>query len=706
MRARVIVFCALLIAPASKAEEIRYDNGEVLGALQGIQAGDAEAMRLTTAHPASLEAIRLLFSEPGEVEVHVWADNGGQQPDMDCDLIEPIRRQVVDESGLLEIAIEPAVELGPEIHFFVGHVLLEDGGPGLAVDSSLVTDCRALLRAWSDELRAMTWFTVADAEGCRNYLVRAEVTYHDIVTDRRFADISDESGFGRPSRVAAVDFDGDGDVDVLQGQRLLRNDGGAFTDISAESGLGGYPSVSGGVFADYDRDGDLDLFLFVSTCCDEQEAGGVHDVLLRNDDGVFVDATGPAGPFDYFPNQAASWGDFDNDGWPDLYLPGYERADEMSLPTADSLWRNNGDGTFSDWTARSWIGWPESVCSRTVPWADYDEDGWLDVYVGAYRLQRNYLFHNSGGSFEELGAATGTAGIETRGYFGHTIGAEWGDLDNDTDLDLVVMNLAHPRFLDFSDLSKIYLSRLAETGQAVFEDVRERVGVAYVETASEPALGDYDNDGDLDLFQTNVYEGRESNFYRSLLVEDGELGFEEVSYPSGARVDNGWGAVWADIDGDGDLDLLSRGLFRNDGPSGHWLEVRLHGGEAVDRFGAGAVIVVEAGGDRYTRQVSAGKGVGNQSPFEQHFGLGEHARYDRIRIRWPGGGQDIQPCGEADRRLAFVQGQIEPEPPEGCGEAPEEPGGCACGGQGRGSESAFIVLAGLLAALAYRRSGA
>ncbi len=358
--------------------------------------------------------------------------------------------------------------------------------------------------------------------------------------------------------------------------------------------------------------------------------------------------------------------------------------------------------SFSDVSEQTGFGRPSRISA-----VDYDQDGLVDLYVGAYRLQRNHLFRNLGGFFEELGDETGTAGIETDGYFGHTIGAEWGDLDNDTDLDLVVMNLAHPRFYHFSDFSKIYLNPL-DTGGREFVDVREQAGVPVVETASEPALGDFDNDGDLDLFQTNVYVGRESNFYASRIVEQGELWFEEISYPTGVRVDNGWGAVWADFDGDGDLDLLSRGLFRNDGDTGNWLKVRLAGGEGQDTFGTGATITVRAGDLGVTRLVSAGKGVGNQNPFEQHFGLGAAERFDSIEVRWPGGQVDAHPCGPVNQRLVLIQGVPLDPPPEGCVEEDEdasEDSGCGCRSHGwPGPASlAALALAALWAARVRRR---
>jgi hypothetical protein len=695
----------LLLAGPAAAEELRYDNGTVRGYFQNLLAGQAEAMRLTTEHPATLTSIWLRFSEPGPVEIHVWRENGDHRAWFDHDYITPIQT-VVPQGGIVEITLDPPVEICAECDFHVGHVLLADDGPSLAVDSSETDETRALLWDFNEGV----WYSVGEDVGgtlvYRYYMVRAQVEYHDIITDKLFTDVTEETGFGTPSDISAVDYDLDGDVDVLQNSRLLRNDDGVFTDVSTEVGLDGYQSVSGGVFADYDRDGDLDLFLFVSTCCDETEAGGVHDHLLRNDDGVFVDVTDTAGTFDWRPNRSAAWGDYNGDGYPDLFLSGYERPGSGGVPTGNSLFRNNGDGTFSDYTSAARIDFVTERTSRTVTWADYDQDGLLDLYVGAYRLQVNYLFHNLGGYFEEVGAATNTAGIRTSGYYGHTIGAEWGDTDNDGDLDLVVMNLAHTRFLDFSDLTKIYLNPL-ESGSVEFQDVREQVGVAYDGTAFDPALGDYDNDGDLDLFTTSVYVGRKSWFYQNQLREEGALRYQEISYPAGARVDNGHAVIWADFDNDGDLDLLSNRLFRNDSPAGNWLKVRLVGGDGQDTFGIGATVTLEAGDLKIMRLVSAGVAEGSQKPFELHFGLGDNQSYDSITVNWLGGYIDRHPCGQANQRLVLTQGEIlapdcqEEEPDAGVADGGDAGdagdgggdvagdlggstggGGCGCGGSG------------------------
>jgi uncharacterized protein (TIGR03382 family) len=697
---KLIGILLLLTTPAA-AEELRYDNDDGRYVVQGLVAGGAEAMRLTPLHPATVESVRMKFTKSGEVEVHIWQEIGAHQPLITEDLITPIHLQVPTD-GWLEITLPEPIEVCAECHFHVGHVLRADDGPTLLLDSSEDIDSRASAYLYSADLDMMVWSPISNGDTFVHYLVRATVAYHDQITEKRFVDISEETGYGSTKSVAVVDYDLDGDVDVLQESKLLRNDDGVFTDVSEDAGLAGYTGVTGGIFADYDRDGDLDLFLMVNSCCNEQEAGGVHDHLLRNDNGIFTDVSDAAGTYDYWPNRSAAWGDYNGDGYADIILGGYIRPGTVADPTGITLFRNNTDGTFADFTNAARIDFVPAKTFRTLNWADYDRDGWLDLYIGSYKLQINYMFHNLGGFFEEVGEATKTEGIRQSAYYGHTIGAEWGDVDNDGDLDLVVMNFAHPRFLAFSDLPKIYLNPLG-TGSVEFVDVWPECGMLYAETAYEPALGDFDNDGDLDVFQTNTYAGRESYFFQSRLMDDGQLRFSEISYPSGARVYQSQGVVWADFDNDGDLDLFSKGLFRNDGPVGNWLKVRLMGGDGQDTFGIGATVTVTAGDMKITRLVSAGKGEGSQKPFELHFGLGDNEVYDTITVNWLGGYVDQHPCGQANQRLVLTQGEIlapdcqEEEPDAGVADGGDDGGidagdvagdlgggtgggGCGCGG--------------------------
>jgi hypothetical protein len=480
-----------------------------------------------------------------------------------------------------------------------------------------------------------------------------------------FDDVTSRAGFpddlGR-TRVAWGDYDGDGWEDLLlDGRMLWRNQGdGTFRDVSSQAGISG-SGGHGGVWADFDNDGDLDFYTNV-------RADDARDLLWRNKgDGTFVEIGAQAGDiWDRLPTEGVAWGDYDDDGFVDLYVANYETASvdpdaELGIGTEDYLYHNNGDGTFTDVSSRSGIELDgDPLCGRGVVWADYDDDGDLDIYVSNYRLDPNLLWRNDGdGTFTNVArdARVEGYGVEQAGSvrFGHTIGSDFGDYDNDGDMDLYVSNLAHPRFIMFSDKSMLMNNR----GDGSFIDRFYGSGIAYCETSSDPSWADFDNDGDLDLFYTAVYEDVGSRLFRNTGSR-----FEDATGETGASVENGWGTGWCDYDHDGDLDLaVGSGsgfrLLENDGNDNHWFQVEL---EATwDNTAAiGARVRIDAGGDRQVRDVKGGRGTTSQDMLACHFGLGDHRGDVDVSVRWPGD-RNWTDHGtfSADQRVHLVQGDID-----------------------------------------------
>lgn len=461
----------------------------------------------------------------------------------------------------------------------------------------------------------------------------------------RFTDVTDEvlpPGVGG-SRVALVDVDGDGFPDLLiNGCRLLLNDGtGKFRDVTAEVGLAGLHGA-GGVLADVDRDGDLDLYVI------SHAPRGDRLLENRSTPGAprFVDVTErvgvPGGMTDDLPTEGAAWGDLNGDGYPDLYVANYELPGEpLRRGTPDRLYLSDGKGGFVDASERVRTSPPR--CGRGVVIADFDQDGDVDVLVANYRLDPDLLWVNDGrGRLTEEAHARGVAGVEVDNAWGHSIGAAFGDLDLDGQFDLVVASLAHPRFIHFSDKTKVYLQR-----DGRFRDARAAVGLHFEETHSNPTLFDADDDGDLDLFLTAIYPGRPSSLWLNRLGDDGDprLRFDDVAWTAGVRVYNGWGAAVADLDGDGDLDLVVMAdgrarVFRNDGLEGRrHRSVRLRlVGTRSDTWGAGATCtLIDGRGRRLVRQVSLGSGTGCQDEPIVHFGVGETPGPFSVTVRWPSG---------------------------------------------------------------------
>lgn len=726
----------LSAAPQAHAEpvELAHDDGQPAHVLQSIAPGDIEAVRFTTAHPSTLLTVRLYFAQvAGDATVVVWADNGGNAPDDTQELWRGVVTPV--DGDWTDVDVSAAgLDYGPLQNIHVGH-LVSDASTLLAWDDSGSDATYSLARLDGE------WYSISDGRDpprSLDCLVRVIVDEHDRITEHGFTPLPDAFPGVDLSRVAWGDYDNDGDEDLLvNGSRLFRNDGaGGFTEVTEAAGLGTYPA-NGGVWADYDNDGWLDFYAtrsnYLPLCdpstpcaddrydcvlgrcryrprCDggtpcttagwscgadgrcappapETEAEMDHDRLWRNNgDSTFTDASIEAGaPYDYLPSEGAAWADMDNDGFVDLYVANYEIppswvGDARAEGTPDFLWQNNGDGTFTDLSWESGIRGLPAQCGRGVNWADYDEDGWQDIFVSNYRLDFNFLWRNRGwGRFDMVAGDAGVGGEEIQGAYGHTIGSEWGDFDGDGHLDLFTANLAHPRFIEFSDKSMLYVS--SGPPDWTFTDVREAAGIGYYETHSDTALGDYDNDGWLDLFVTGIYKGYRSFLYRNL----GALSFEEATYPEGIFVDNGWGAAWADMDNDGDLDLAVRGgPFRNDAPRGNWIEIRLVG-QTANRAAIGARVRLTAGGRTQTRQVEGGKGTTTQNSLTLHFGLGQATQADRVEISWP----TWPPLEEqydgvaAGRRVTYVEGVGEVVDagvsPDASAPEPPTPGGGGCG---------------------------
>jgi hypothetical protein len=725
-------------APAAAQEvELSHDDGEPAYELQSLSPGDIEAVRFPVAHPSTLRTLRLYFqSVSSDATVVVWADNGGNAPDPERELWRGVVSPVEGDWTEVDVSAE-ALEYAPLSNIHVGQIV-SDASTLLGWDASGSDATHSLARIDGD------WYSIGDGQEpprSVDCLVRVVVLEHDRVTDFGFTPVPELTPGANLSRVAWGDYDRDGDDDLLvNGNRLYRNEGdGSFTDVSEAAGIAAHPA-NGGVWADYDNDGWLDFYATRSNylppcdagdpCADdrylcvqgrcryrppcatraectregwscgadrrcappapETEAQMDHDRLWRNNgDGTFSDVTLAAGsPYDYLPSEGAAWGDMDGDGFVDLYVANYETPTRwtggaLAVGTPDRLWRNEGDGTFSDHSAEAGIHERPPLCGRGVNWADYDDDGWLDVFVSNYRLDYNYLWRNEGfGRFEMLSGPAGVGGESIQGAYGHTIGSQWGDLDNDGDWDLFSANLAHPRFIEFSDKSMLYVNSGAP--DYTFTDAREAAGITYYETHSDTALADYDNDGRLDLLITGVYVGYRSFLYKN----EGGLAFTDVTYGAGLFVDNGWGAAWADYDDDGDLDLAVRGgPYRNDVAGGNWLKIRLVG-QFANRAAIGARVRVRTGDRIQMRQVEGGKGTTTQSSLTLHFGLGEVSTADEVEITWPTWPPQSEVFQQvtANRTITYIEGKGEQRDggvtPDASPVTPPGDGGgngCGCG---------------------------
>ncbi len=524
----------------------------------------------------------------------------------------------------------------------------------------------------------------------------AQIRFEDVAQKAKLSFVLQNSASGRFHQielmvggVAALDFDNDGCTDVYFTNgaaipslrktgpefhnRLFRNNcDGTFTDVTAQAGVAGEGYSMAAATADFDNDGYTDIFV----------AGVNRNILYRNlGNGRFADVTERARLTGVDPRLgkpwsiSAGWFDYDNDGWLDLFVSNYVAWDPATEPVCgppekrfychpnsyrglpNQLFHNNGDGTFTD------VSQPSGIARHVgkgmgVAFADFDLDGFTDVFV-ANDSFRSFLFHNQGdGAFREIGLDAGVA-LREDGAAIAGMGADFRDLDNDGLPDLVVSGMIGDSFLLFRNLGK--------RGQ--FEDYAQRSGLLMpTRQLTGWGLGAYDldNDGWKDLFfalshfpRLGTYIGRSDALANRVFRNAGGFKFEDTSSTAGPDFQQPGlhrGVAFADFDNDGRVDAVvsvlngPAKLFRNTTPgAGHWLALKLRGRKS-NRQGLGAVVrVVLPGGRSLYNQATTSVGYACSSEPLVLFGLGDHPKASRVEIHWPAGGTQTLTDVAADR---------------------------------------------------------
>jgi hypothetical protein len=488
-------------------------------------------------------------------------------------------------------------------------------------------------------------------------------------TALRLEDVASRVGLDKTSGgrgTAVFDYDGDGWLDVLVaaahgGCTLYRNNGdGTFTDVSIPSGMDACLTAFITTIGDYDNDGHLDIFVtrngFFSGDC---------SLYHNNGDGTFTDVTAGSGLSGWGPAFTAHWVDYDLDGRLDLYVA-FNLGSLFERKTRNRLFHNNGDGTFTDVTDRAGLAteWP-TIGSA---WGDYDNDGRPDLFV-SNSIGRSQLFHNNGdGTFTDVSREAGidAYGLGSICYWIDYDNDGWLDLVQNvwSDSEAVIHTLEHGQ--GPPDGEPVRLWRNNRDGTFTLRS--RELGITGCWGSMSGNAADLNNDGYCEIVLGNG-SPRMERVEPLTLLEGGPDGFRDVTFTAGLPITGkSHGVNMADLFGDGRMtmivasggaypgDLLTVGAFCPKERLGHYLNVRLVGTRS-NRSAIGARVKIDAGGREQHRLVSGGSQFGCL-PFEQHFGLGAATQVvDAIEIWWPSGlRQRIEGPILADTTISITEG--------------------------------------------------
>ncbi|MGH9315432.1 MAG: CRTAC1 family protein [Vicinamibacterales bacterium] len=427
---------------------------------------------------------------------------------------------------------------------------------------------------------------------------------------------------------AFADYDTDGDLDLFVGlggatNRLYRNDNASFVDVAAAAGVADARATRAAAWGDFDRDGDPDLLVGFTP------GGGPVLRVYRNDRARFTDVTVATRlSLDAGAVRQPVWVDFDGDDDLDLHVVFRDRA--------DVLFRNEAGTTFTD--VASPLGLADTRRGVGAVWLDYDEDGDLDVYVGHMDGDANALYRKDGAHFTDVAEAAGLGwgGRAPRESTNGTVRPCAADVNNDGRLDLFTANYGP---------NGLFLNR----GGGRFEDVSQAWGIAIDGRYDACAFADIDHDGRLDLYVNGTVTGGVS--YRDYLFRNTGAGFEDVTPENIRALNADHGVQWADVDGDGDVDLALTGagpavmplLFRNEllpAAARRSIRVRVLDGRGRATRAGAEVRVFEPGTRKLLGMtlVDSGSGYDSQNDMRVHIGLPRDGKVD-VEATVPRGGR-------------------------------------------------------------------
>lgn len=678
------------------SEVIRYDNGTPFASYSGgVFHNWEESAIFDPDGSCFVKSIGIYFSGDFASKDTIWLcgspfdypyASSGFAWDM-AKISEPILFDYPGEPGWYEFDLsENPIYIG-EINYLVIQHKIKLNGPNFVYDSdennnkmSLLCNAPAPNPNFFNIRGTLYYSTDGD------YLVWIDVEYETLPSEINtepyppsfFSDVSESSGMLKESNnnlryidVSVADWNSDGFDDVSFGRVHFQNNGdGTFTNVNHIINI----RAQGTSWADYNNDGLLDCFAI------KNAEFGVDQLFWQTVDGDFVDQTSA----DFMiedPSVTPLWNDYNNDGYLDLFIAyGRKTINGNEVYYPDQLYKNKGSGKFDLITETAGISngepypyydcWSASLC-------DYNNDNLTDIFVATYRLAPDRLYKNNGdGTYTEVSEQTGVLGIPTMDprYFGHGMGSDWGDFNNDGYVDLAVGNLAHPDSRGkVSNPSLLFQNNGGDN--FTFTDVHYEKRLNYYEMNSGILWLDINQDSYLDLchcnYSYNLRNESVDRFTRFYINQgpDANYMLKDITKLLGIDVHGAWSPVRLDYDWDGDMDIIIASqmdqakLYRNDYPfKGNWITFRLKGDpeSGVNSQGYGSTLILYTPDHQYRRFLPGTiiSARSSQSTDELHFGLNNAEIIERVEVTFSDGNTFVYDNLDINRKYILHYGGI------------------------------------------------
>jgi hypothetical protein len=607
--------------------------------------------RFDLPHPGKVHKVEFLTAGAAgsSIDVSLFGHEGGTAfPQFEKELVpfETVTKSTSSEEKL-SVTFDPPIYLDNN-QFFIAFKNSSRGLILKAESKSAVATCKSGSGGdyYSLYLKAGNSWSIRSVN---SYILDVTIEYDHMPDNPLMEDVTHSLGIDTllsNSTMAWADLNNDNLPELLVSGQLYLNNETVFQNITSNSRLKGRPRAN--ALVDMDNDGDLDI-IFI-------DAADTSSIFENKGDLIFVQHILEGLP-DFNAITSLSFSDVNSDGLPDMFIG--QIWGPYPVPQPNYLYLNKGSWTVEDITTKLYpentpgLNFPNNTpCtesnsnswlpnqnrnkrSRGSAFVDFNEDGFQDLYITNYFLESDELYQNDNGVYKNVAVSKGISSNTTG--FNHGTGVDWGDYDNDGDMDLLLPQFSHPGFATQYDHRSLALYRNEGAPDYSFTDTRNSNGIQFEETYAGGTWGDVNNDGLLDFYVTVFYGCR----YVKMYIQQSDHSFKLMTQHYGLdKINTGTDAVWVDYNGDGLLDLCSgKGnrirLYKNNSISqNNFVKLKLRSSSA-NSHAIATRVTAYYGGIKSSQEIQAGRGQKMQKPYTLHFGIGKYSRVDSFVVRWP-----------------------------------------------------------------------